>query len=110
MKVKILGLNSCGHCKKLRADLEKIKVDHEFTDCNKDTQNCDNLEGLTGSSIYPMVLIQDLEDNLLEVYFLTKNYNEMIAGSHTKNGIRLIPTHSTDSLLKYVSNRLNLKT
>ena len=109
MKIKMVGLSDCSKCKTLRAQLKQNKIDHEFSDCDKDPQNCDNLEGLTGSNQYPMILIEDLENNLLEVYYLTENYHTMIAGSYTKNGLRLIPTHSTDSLLNYVSNRLNFK-
>ena len=109
MKIKIVGLSDCDKCKSLRKNLKSERIDHDFSDCDKDPQNCDNLEALTGTDHYPMVLIQDLEDNLLEVYYLTSNYHTMIAGSYSRNGIRLIPTHSIDSLLNYISHRLNFK-
>jgi glutaredoxin len=109
MKIKMVGLSDCGKCKTLKTNLKQRDIDYEFSDCDKDPQNCDNLEALTGSTQYPMILIQDLEDNLLEIYYLTDNYHTMIAGSYNRNGIKLIPTHSTDSLLNYVSHRLNLK-
>ena len=109
MTIKIVGLSDCDKCKSLRKKLKESGINHSFSDCDRDPGNCDNLEALTGSSNYPMLLIQDLEDNLLEVYFLTERYETMMKGSYTQNGIRLIPTHSTDSLLRYAENRLNFK-
>lgn len=107
MTIKVVGLSGCRHCKDLKAQLAKAKIDHIFSDCDKDQESCNSLESLTGSTQYPMILIHDQDDNILEVYYLTDNYSEMIAGAYSKAGIKLIPTHSTDSLFRYAYNKLN---
>lgn len=109
MKIKIVGLPDCDRCKTFRSKLLALGVEHVFTDCDHDPQNCDNLEALTNSTNYPMALIEDVDDTLLEVYYLTDSYQELIKGGYTQNRIRLIPAHSIDSLLRYTSERLNYK-
>lgn len=109
MTIRIAGLSDCKFCKSLKQKLGEKGIDHTFFDCDKNSENCGSLEALTDSDYYPMVLIQDTENNLLEVYFYTQNYEKMIKGSYTQNGIRLIPTHSIDSMVKYIENRLNFK-
>lgn len=109
MTIKIAGLSDCDKCKTLRKKLKESGLNHSFSDCDKDPGNCDNLEALTGTSSYPIMLVQDSDDKVLEVYFLTDRYETLIRGSYSQNGIRLIPAHSTDSLLRYAENRLNLK-
>lgn len=107
MKIKIVGLSSCGRCKALAQKLKEEKIKFEFSDCDRNPQNCDNLEALTNTQLYPMLLIEDHDDNLLEVYYLTEHYETMIKGSYTQNRIKLIPTHSTDSMLRYIQDRVN---
>lgn len=109
MTIRIAGLSDCKFCKSLRKKLQDKGINHTFFDCDKNSENCASLEALTNSDYYPMVLIQDEHENILEVYFFTQNYETMIKGSYTQNGIRLIPSHSTDSMAKYIENRLNLK-
>lgn len=103
-----MGLESCKMCKALREALDRSDIDHVFSDCNKDPDNCDALEALTGTVYYPMILISDLEDNLMEVAFLANDYSQLDVGTSTRNGIKLIANHSLDGLLKYTINRLNL--
>lgn len=109
MTIKIVGLSTCNKCETLRKGLDYSKIDHVFTDCDMNPDNCDSLESLTGTKQYPMVLIQDLEENILEIIYITDNYNVLIGGSRMHNGIKLVPMHSIDSLLRYTVGRLNLK-
>lgn len=110
MKIRVMGLSDCKQCKALREALDRSRIDHCFSDCDKDPENCDALESLTSTRRYPMVLISDLEDNLLEVVYLAEDFQQLKESTQTHNGIRLIASHSTDGLLRYTVNRLNLKT
>jgi hypothetical protein len=109
MKIKIVGLHSCGKCDGLKKKLKDAGVRFDFSDCDRNPQNCDNLEALTGTTHYPMVLLEDAQDNLLEVYYLTEHYETLIKGSYSQNRIKLVPTHSTDSLFRYAKDRVNYK-
>lgn len=108
MTIRVMGLTNCKHCKNLREALEKSGIDHGFYDCNQNSENCDALEALTGTKLYPMVLISDLEDSLLEVVYLARDYTQLKESVSTKDGIRLIANHSIDGMFRYSVNRLNL--
>ena len=103
-----MGLTTCKMCKALREALDRSNIDHVFSDCDHDPENCDALESITGTNMYPMVLIMDLEYNLLEIAYLASNYEQLRESVATQNGIRLIANHSVDGLLRYTVNRLNL--
>lgn len=108
MKIRILGLTTCKHCKALREALEASNIEYTFSDCDHDPDNCDALESLTGTLLYPMVLISDEEQTLLEVVFLASNYDQLENTIVTRGGVRLIANHSIDGLLRYTVNRLHL--
>lgn len=103
-----MGLTTCKMCKALREALDNSNIDHIFSDCNHDPENCDALEAITGTILYPMVLIMDLEDNVLEIAYLAKNYEQLKESVTVQNGIRLVANHSLDGLLRYTVNRLHL--
>ena len=108
MTIRILGLENCKRCKILRDALEASRIEHAFSDCDHDPENCDALESLTGTNLYPMVLISDADENLLEVVFLASDYEQLKDPVSTQNGIRLIANHSIEGLLRYTINRLHL--
>lgn len=103
-----MGLTTCKLCKALREALDRSNIDHVFSDCEHDPDNCDALEALTGTAMYPMVLIMDLDDNVLEIAYIAKDYDQLKEGSRVQNAIRLVANHSVDGLLRYTINRLNL--
>lgn len=103
-----MGLTSCKLCKTLRISLDASNIEHSFSDCDQDPENCDALESLTNSALYPMILISDAEDNLLEILFLAANYKQLETSIKIQNGIKLIANHSIEGLLRYTINRLHL--
>lgn len=103
-----MGLTNCKMCKALREALDVSSIDHGFSDCEHNPDNCDALESLTGTKTYPMVLISDLEENLLEIVYLASNYEQLKESVKIKDGIRLVANYSIDGLLRYTVNRLNL--
>lgn len=103
-----MGLTGCKMCKALREALDRSSIEHSFSDCEHDPDNCDALESLAGTTMYPMVLISDLEDNLLEIVYLATDYDQLKESTRVQEGIRLIANHSIDGLLRYTVNRLNL--
>lgn len=109
MKIRVMGLNTCNRCKTLKETLKSINADYEFSDCDKDPENCDALENLTNSKHYPMVLISGLEKGIMEVVYITDKMSVLEEGVAMKDSIRLVPNHSVDGLLRYTMNRLNLK-
>lgn len=108
MTIRVMGLTGCKMCQALREALDKSQIEHNFSDCDHDPENCDSLESLTGSSTYPMILISDLEDNILEVVYLASSYDQLKDSVTVQNGIRLVANYSIDGLLRYTVNRLNL--
>jgi glutaredoxin len=108
MKIKVIGLSGCRKCSELRKGLEKFKVSYVFSDCEENPENCDSLEAATNTKQYPMVLLSDGNETLIEILYVTERYETLIKGSYSQNGVRFIPLYSTDSVLRYALSRLNL--
>jgi len=108
MKIKVLGLSGCSRCADLKSFLEKFKIEYVFSDCDDNPENCDSLEATTDSNQYPMVLLSDDDETLIEILYLTERYETLIKGSFSQNGIKFIPLYSTDSMFRYTFARLNL--
>lgn len=107
MKIKVVGLSGCGMCKELRKNLDKAGINYVFSNCDDHPDNCDSLEAATNSKQYPMVLLTDDSDTLIEILYVTERYETLIKGSYSKDGVKFIPLYSTDSVLRYAISRLN---
>lgn len=108
MKIKVIGLSGCKKCTELRSGLEKNNVFYDFSDCNEHPENCDSLEAATNTKLYPMILISDDNETLVEILYVTERYETLIKGSYSQNGVKFIPLYSTDSVLRYALSRLDL--
>lgn len=109
MKIEIIGFENCSRCKKIKESLNYIKIEYEVSDCNRNPGKCDALEDIAGTNQYPMVLISGLERDISEIVFISDSASVLQGGVKMKDTIRLVPNHSTDGLIRYVINRLNLK-
>lgn len=77
MKYKIIlaTLKGCKSCQALKEKLSFNNINFTEVPCDIDPAMCDELEKLTGSSKYPIVIIKDYAKNLDYVYFTSFDYN-----------------------------------
>lgn len=108
MKIKIITLEGCARCEKLKALFSNSGIIYTYNTCEEDPQNCDNLEALVGAAMYPMVVITNLKNEIFEVLFLASSYEKLNEGIKNKGDISCIPLYSIDNMLLHVKNKLNL--
>jgi hypothetical protein len=107
MKIKLITLEDCNRCNKLKKDLSNSNIIYTVTSCEENPNQCDSLETLLGIEEYPMILITDKEDRLLEILYTANSYEIIGKNKDFDGGVTGIPMHSIDSMVYYIKNKLN---
>jgi len=107
MKIQLITLQDCSRCKKLKKELSNNNIIYKFTNCEDNPNQCDSLETLLGIEEYPMILITDKEDRILEILYIANSYEMISKYKDFDGGVTGIPMHSIDSMLHYIKNKLN---
>ena len=101
-KIKLLLLEGCQRCQKLKEELSKNYIYYEYEICKSDTEICDSIEDLIGCSNYPIVL-KIINNNFIEeVIYITDNYDDVGITKSLNNKIKGKPMHSIDQLIDYI--------
>ena len=101
-KIKLLVLEGCHKCEKLKQELNRNNIRYEYEVCKSDTELCDSIEDLTGCSNYPIVL-KIINNNFIEeVIYITDNYDDVGITKSLNNKIKGKPMHSIDQLIDYI--------
>jgi len=101
IKIKLLLLEGCSKCEKLKQELGKNYVHYNYEVCKSDTEICDSIENLIGCSNYPIVL-KMINDNFIEeIIYLTDNYDDVGNTISLNNKIKGKPLYSIDQLIDY---------
>lgn len=107
MKIEIITLVDCPRCAKLKLDLSSNNIEFKNTNCEDDSNRCDLLENLLGIDEYPIILLLDNKDTLVEILYLSKSYNNINKTSVLEGGILGKSLYSIDTMIQYVKNKLN---
>jgi len=59
---------------------------------------CDELESLTNSNLYPMMIIKDETRNLNNIYYTTFDYNLLGNQQRINNSVILNPVYSPEEM------------
>lgn len=101
-KIKLLLLEGCSKCEKLKQELGKNYIHYEYEICKSDTIICDSIEDLTGCSNYPIVLKIINNSFIEEVAFITNNYDDVSKTLQFNNRVKGKAFYSIDKLIEYV--------
>ena len=96
--IKIYVLEGCDKCKKLKSNLDSLKLEYEEIPCEQYPNFCDNIEDVTGVDSYPMV---DLDGKIL--YIAEKYSNIGKVRSITEN-ISTMGMYSIDNIIDAIKN------
>jgi hypothetical protein len=107
MKIQLITLENCNKCNKLKKELSDNNILYTYTNCEEDPNQCDSLETLLGIEEYPIILIKNEENKILEILYAAKSYELIGKNKDFENGIVGIPMHSVDGMLEYIKNKLN---
>lgn len=87
VKVKVLGLRGCSHCKLLVEELDKSDIRFTLLDANEHEFLADKVEEFLGVEEYPIVIV---ESGRVSYYIFRgetyESLNEVLSGKIVKKG------------------------
>lgn len=101
-KIKLLLLEGCNRCEKLKKELGKNYIHYDYEICKSDNVFCDSIENLIGCSNYPIVLKMRTKTIIEEIIFVTDNYVDVGKNLNYNNMITGKAFHSIDNLIEFV--------
>jgi len=100
--IKILILEGCNKCKKLKEALDGSNIKYTTIVCEDDTPICDEVEDLTGVYQYPMVVHTDEFGSITDIFYVTDNYDEVGKLRKLSLGVTGLGFYSIDQLTSYI--------
>ena len=96
--IKIYVLEGCDKCKKLKANLDSLKLEYEEIPCEQYSNMCDNIEDVTGVDSYPMV---DLDGKIL---YIAEKYSNIGKVKSITENISTMGMYSIDNIIDAIKN------
>lgn len=107
MKIKILTIEGCDRCEKLRQFLKQSGLKYSELPCDSNSKDCNTAENVTGSRIYPMVLIENEYTGKKEYVYGETRFESLRPVFIISENTSLIPTHSIDGMINWIKKKLN---
>ena len=96
--IKIYVLEGCDKCKKLKANLDSLKLEYKEIPCEQYPNMCDNIEDVTGVDSYPMV---DLDGKIL---YIAEKYSNIGKVKSITENISTMGMYSIDNIIDAIKN------
>ena len=96
-KIKILTLQGCEVCAKLKSKLTTCGLQYDETVCGRHNQFCDEIEHITKCETYPIVIL-----NHSLILCLTDDYSMIGQYKKISNNTQVAYTHSIDNMLEFI--------
>jgi hypothetical protein len=106
-KIIVVTIKGCQRCQKVKEAFKNSDIKHMYTvvPCEDDSGMCDELEGYTRSTIYPMVIVKDTT-NINYIYFTGNDYINIGKEIKVKDTLILCPQFSVDDIITAVKNKI----
>ena len=99
---KLLILEGCNKCKKLKEELDSNGIEYSLVVCNDSTTICDEVEDLTGVYQYPMIVYIDNFGSITDIFYVTDKYDHVGKLRKLSNEVTGLGFHSIDQLISYI--------
>ena len=107
MKIKILTIEGCNKCTKLKAFLKESGLNYSEIPCESNSKDCDAAEQMTSSYNYPMVVLENEYTRKKEFVYEESSYDRLRPKVILSENTTLIPTYSVDGIISWIKNKLN---
>jgi glutaredoxin len=107
MKIKILTIEGCDKCAKLKAFLKETGLQYSEIPCESNSKECDTAERMTSCDNYPIVILENDHSNKKEYVYQETTYERLRPIYLISENITLIPTYSIDGVISWIRNKLN---
>lgn len=101
--IKLLILDGCNKCKKVKEALDKKGIEYSTIVCEDDTSICDEVEDLTGIYQYPMVLHTDEFGSITDIFYITDEYDKIGKLRKLSLGVTGLGFYSIEQLISYIT-------
>jgi glutaredoxin len=102
MTIKLITLETCNRCKKLKELLSKNNIIFSEITCEENPTECDKLEMITNASMYPMIIVSSNKTTNTNIIFEPDSYKELKPPYHYRDEIWLNPVNSVDIMSEIV--------
>ncbi len=96
-KIKLLTLQGCEACAKLKKNLSDAGLSYGETVCGRHNQFCDEIEHIAKCEMYPIAI---LDDSL--IVCVTDDYSMIGVYRSIGNSIQVTYTHSINSMFELI--------
>ena len=105
--ILLVVLEGCSVCKNVKELIDSsVPLKYSIVSCEKDCRVCDEVEELTKSIKYPMIIVKDSINNLNYIIYQTKQFSEL--GTTKKvSDVILVPSFGEKNLVTNLNNILN---
>lgn len=107
MKVRILTIDGCGNCSRVKQFLKESNVDYSETPCESNPKACDEVENITYCKNYPMVILENEYTGKKEFVYPETRFERLRPTIMVSEKVVLIPKDSIDGVVAWIKNRLN---
>ena len=107
MKIKILTIEGCNKCTKLKNFLKEYGLQYGEVPCESNSKDCDQAENVTSSYNYPIVILENEYSRKKEYVYEETNYERLRPSFFINENISLIPTYSIDGIISWIRNKVN---
>jgi hypothetical protein len=101
-KIKLLLLEGCSRCDKLKKELGKNYIHYDYELCKPHNVICDSIEDLIGCSNYPIVLKMINKTVIEEIAYITNNYDDVDNTISLNSKVKGKAFYSIDKLIEYI--------
>lgn len=102
--ILLVILEGCSYCKEIKESIDtNLKVKYSIISCEKDCNLCDELEDITKSTKYPMIIVKDSIENKNYIIYQTTTYSDL-GNNKEVNNLVLIPTFGTENIINSLYN------
>ena len=103
--IKLLILDGCNKCKKVKEALDKKGIEYSTIVCEDDTSICDEVEDLTGVYQYPMIIHTDEFGSIKDIFYITDEYDKIGKLRKLALGVTGLGFYSIEQLISYITKQ-----
>ena len=99
-KIRIITLESCANCARLKERLKATDLVYSILPCEQYCEVCDELEGYTKTTKYPMIVVSDAESNITYVIYPSADFSSLGSQKRVSESLVTIPAFGEDNMIE----------
>lgn len=106
MIINLLALEKCKNCEKIELLFMENNIKFNYIDGDTNSEYYNDTENLINTSVYPILILEELAGNTVEILYLAKEYADVGKRLPLGNKTTAISLYSVNEMLEYIKNML----